>query len=208
MNEYLPLVDKYIAPAILVLVGAFLGYFFSNRLENKRQKNLYDSLYREVERINDPLKLYFPILLEQINAPKQQTINGIKPIYLDYLEAITIELMSTKYSLNNDQLNFIHNFKTLIYHFEKEYNERDKEADKGSFFQLNPKKTIEIAFKCIDMIYVLDKFSLQKENFTLAESLPFIDKYKRSCELSNIEFDENTYQKISASVSKYFTEGI
>ncbi|RBP81126.1 hypothetical protein EBI01_12985 [Marinomonas rhizomae] len=200
MDNYFILIDKYIAPTVLVFFGALLGYFFTNRIENKRQKNLYKSLYEEIERLNRPLKYYFPILLEQFTNPKQKEIKGTRPINLRLLEEIVIALMPTRFSLNNDQMDFIHNLRIVTLFFEKNQGDRDDEAcnkvTQDNLYLLNPLKTHELIISCIDLIVLLDRFSTKKRKFSLLDHISFNHKYKKTCELSGIEYNEETYQNI------------
>lgn len=205
MDEYFILIDRYIAPTALVFFGALLGYFFTNYLENKRQKNLKVSFYQEINRVNQYLKDYLPTLVIQFNNPKQKTIVGIKPIYFIFLEAIIIELMSTKYSLTSKQLDLIHNLKAKLNHFESTYQDRDEAATKQllqqntHFCRLNPSQTVLLILDCIEIIYFLELLCSQKEKFTFTENT-FQDQYQKSFKLSGIEYNEATYKRIVNSL--------
>lgn len=206
MDEYFILIDRYIAPTALVFFGALLGYFFTNHLENKRQKNLKVSFYQEINRINQYLKDYLPTLVIQFNNPKQKTIAGIKPIYFEFLEAIIIELMSTKYSLTSKQLDLIHNLKAKLNHFESTYQDRDETASKqlqqnAHFCRLNPSQTVLLILDCIEIIYFLELLYSQKEKFTFTENT-FQDQYQQSFKLSGIEYSEATYKRIVSSLER------
>jgi hypothetical protein len=156
-----------------------------------------------MDRINQRFKNYLSVLVDQFGNPKQEAIEGTKPIYFNFLEAIIIELMATKYSLTSEQLDLIHNLKAKLYGFEKTYQNRDDEAYNAmdntgvNFFRLNPNHTVQLILDCIETIYFLDQFCSQKEKFTLSQQVSFQNKYQTAFRLCDIEYNEETYKKIN-----------
>jgi flagellar basal body-associated protein FliL len=72
MEQTLSLILMIIkSPVTHLLIGAFLGFLASNNIENRNQKNLNTSLYQEADRISKQFKDYLPILVNQLNKPKQ-----------------------------------------------------------------------------------------------------------------------------------------
>lgn len=165
-------------------------------------------MYQETDRISKQFKNYLPILLNQLNKPKQEIIEGTKPIYLNFLEAIIIELMATKYSLTSEQLDLVHNLRAKLYGFEKTYKNRDDEACNAmnntgiNFFRLNPNHTVQLILDCIETIYFIDLFCSQKEKFTLSQKVLFLKKYQAAFRLSEIEYDEETYVKVESHLNR------
>jgi hypothetical protein len=116
--------------------------------------------------------------------------------------------MATKYSLTSEQLDLVHNLKAKLYGFEKTYKNRDDEACNAmnnagiNFFRLNPNHTVQLILDCIETIYFVDLFCSQKEKFTFSQKATFQAQYQKAFSLSDIEYDEETYCKVTSCLKK------
>ncbi|XPF94289.1 hypothetical protein ACM9HF_20110 [Colwellia sp. RE-S-Sl-9] len=195
------------------LFGSWIGHKFTISFFNSRTKKQKIALYDEVQIINEDYINWLNILIDEFNEPLKDSYSGAPFIHTKLLDNLVVELSSTDEMLTKNQRRLLVGLSNKNRALAVKDNERDlcindlrtKSDQLDDRERFRATKNIEfwtahLLREVIEIIFYTSKLNEESNNFIFGK-YEIIEQIKAVCKYSNLDFDEQFWQKVIQRIS-------
>ncbi|EGQ9113668.1 hypothetical protein RV040_004927 [Vibrio alginolyticus] len=170
------------------LGSAWFGFYLSGRDSKKKIKKLHETLYVELKYIQDRLKNYLVIVINDIEESPNDVgmVRPSKSLDFSILNQIILEIYKSEKTLKPEQRKLI---KNLEQHVEDTFNKESSRLNKVSdgVYRVNTVRSIYIAFNLVQAIYYIQKFIDKKGKFSFDDGSNIEEKIHSVFDICRLE---------------------
>ena len=203
------MVENLLIGLLGALVGVFLGHRLTISLYRDRTNSLEKAFYNEFEIVRDDFKYWFPILIEEYDAPLRDQYYGPTPLDLRLVESLVVELAGTDKIISPDQRMLLSRLERMICKIRKDgknrsiiikkWIENSQNMNKQEKLHIKNKLEFITAQLIIDVsegIYFLEKLVNERNKFAIGDVESINVYLERSFEYCNLSFDNDKWGNI------------
>jgi len=183
-----------------VLLGAYLGHYFTMRQFNERSKNQKIALYNEVSIINEDYIGCFKNLIDDFKKPLKKTYLGIPCVSTRIIDNLMIELSSSNEILSKDQRALLARLENLHLHLESIHKAKNVHIDAYLLGKSQPYfdikyRAAEQLVHIVELIFYTAKMLEERENFIFSDHTK-IDMIHAVCKMSELDIDDSFWNSV------------
>ena len=183
-----------------VLVGAYLGHYFTVRQFNERSKKQKIALYNEVSIINEDYIGCFKNLIGDFQKPLKNGYSGVPFVSTRIIDNLMVELSSSKEVLSKDQRALLMKLERMHLHLVSIQKEKDVHVH--AYLNEESKPFVEIKYRAaeqlvhiVEVIFYISKMLEERENFMFSHHKK-IDMIHATCKVADINFDKSLWESV------------